>query len=97
MFINYQVGQAVGGAVNGIGNSINGVFGGNSGSSGYGQEDDGLLGAVAPVAVTSVLVLALSTIFANQVSINSTSNGTLPLLFQLPELRFKRDVNENGT
>ena len=64
---------------------------------GGGEDDDGgggLFQAVLPAAVVGLLTVALSTLFVNQVALNSTSNGTFPLLFQLPEQlgRRRRDV-----
>ena len=44
----------------------------------------GLLTAALPAAVAGFLALSVSAIFADQVAINSSSNATLPILWQLP-------------
>ena len=73
-----------------------GPGGGGVGASG------GLLTAAIPAAVAGFLALSVSAIFAGQVSINSTSNATLPILWQLPidftgegKKKRKRSIDDN--
>ena len=54
------------------------------GHGGLGGPGGGLLTAALPAAVAGFLALSVSAIFADMVAINSTSNATLPILWQLP-------------
>ncbi len=58
----------------------------------------GLLGAALPAAVAGFLALSMSAIFADTVTINSSSNTTTPFLWQLPiDFTGRRKKRHAGT
>lgn len=70
----------------------NGAVSGEGGDGGFEYPEDnngGLIQAALPVAIAGFLVLSLSSFFAGELSLNSTSNNTMPLLWQLPGIDFK--------
>ena len=95
------LGQTVGDSVDGFGQGVNGLLGTTSSgpSASGGSSDNGLVRAVLPAALAGLLAITFSTIFTNQVELDSASNGTVPLLLQFPDLlggsRKKRDATDN--
>lgn len=61
------------------------------------EEDNSLIRAALPVAIAGFMALAISSFFANQVTVNATSNDDMALLFELPidiDNRKKRSADD---